>query len=123
MFGKIVKTFSSGFLLETHETCYKTIVRFIPVNAVKKNEIILQFQVGDHVNYVNGVLQKEDFDNCIRCHYKSHAVFFCFFFVFFWLQHIHFPRHKQCRVHPLQTSIGTLPDYAILPVREVPEEC
>ena len=73
MFGKIIKTFSTGFLLETHETCYKTKVNFIPVSAVKKNEIILQFQIGDQVNYVNGVLQKEDFDNCIRCH-KSHAV-------------------------------------------------
>ena len=72
MFGKIIKIFSSGFFLETHETCYKTKVNFIPVNAVTKNEI-LQFQVGDQVNYVNGVLQKEQFDNCIRCH-KSHEL-------------------------------------------------
>ena len=72
MFGKIAITFSTGFLIETHETCYKTKVNFIPINAVKKNEI-LQFQVGDQVIYKNGVLRKEEFDNCTRCH-KSHAL-------------------------------------------------
>jgi len=72
MFGKIVNTFPTGFLIQTHETSYKTNVNFIPINAVKKNEI-LQFQVGDQVKYVHGVLQKEQFDNCIRCH-KSHEV-------------------------------------------------
>ena len=69
MFGKIAMILSTGFLIETHETCYKTKVNFVSIKAVKKNKII-QFQVGDQVRYTHGVLQKVHFDNCIRC-YKS----------------------------------------------------
>ena len=66
MFGKIAMILSTGFLIETHETCYRTKVNFVSAKAIKKKNI--QFQVGDQVRYTNGVLQKEHFDNCTRCY-------------------------------------------------------
>lgn len=66
MLGKITMTLSNGFLIETHETCYRIKVNFVPMKAVKRNEVF-QFQVGDEVSYVNGVLQKQQFGSCTRC--------------------------------------------------------
>jgi hypothetical protein len=68
MFGKIALKFSTGFLIETNETCYKTKVNFIPITAAQGGSRDLELQVGDYVSYVRGVLRKEPFDNCTRCH-------------------------------------------------------
>ena len=70
MLGKITMTLSNGFLIETHETCYKIKVNFVPIKAVKRGEVV-RFQVGDQISYVNGVLQKQQFDSCIRCWRKE----------------------------------------------------
>ena len=68
MFGKIALKFSTGFLIETNETCYKTKVNFIPIRAVQRgSNYDLDFQVGDQVSYTQGVLRKEQYDNCVRC--------------------------------------------------------
>ena len=71
MFGKIALKFSTGFLIETNETCYRTKVNFIPITAVRGNSRDLELHVGDYVSYEQGVLRKEPFDNCIRCHKSS----------------------------------------------------
>ena len=67
MFGKIALKLSSGFLIETNEACYRTMINFIPVNAVHKDDVD-QLEVGDTVSYFNGLIQKKQFINCLRCH-------------------------------------------------------
>ena len=70
MFATIVDVFPTGYLSLTNETCYKTRLNFIPLQANKSDEII---QVGDQVNYAHGVVRKQMFDNCYRCH-KSQEI-------------------------------------------------
>lgn len=65
MFATIVDIFPTGYLCLTNEACYKTRLNFIPLQANKSDAII---EVGDQVNYMQGVLRKQMFDNCYRCH-------------------------------------------------------
>ena len=64
MYGTVLHKYPNGFLVITNECCFKSKLNFLSIDIKKYKHI----EIGDQVEYIHGLVVKQQFDNCYRCH-------------------------------------------------------
>ena len=64
MYGTVLHKYPTGYLVITNECCFKSKLNFLSMDIKKYKHI----NMGDQVEYIDGLVVKQQFDNCYRCH-------------------------------------------------------
>ena len=64
MYGTVLHKYPNGLLVITNEWSFKSKLNFLSIDIQKYKHI----ETGDQVKYIHGLVVKEQYDNCYRCH-------------------------------------------------------
>ena len=64
MYGTVLHKYPNGFLVITNERSFKSKLNFLSMDVKKYKHI----KMGDQLEYGHGLVVKQQFDNCYRCH-------------------------------------------------------